>query len=251
MKRFAIIITILLLAGVSNAKTIKYTVKRGDTLSKLAKHYYNNWRKWKIIQETNNIRGTRIDIGKVLLIPDVKEFEWKDPCKQIVTERMIQLHKDAATIAKTRDAFIYAIEHASEVIDDVAPVDGFKKLEMCRWALVTAQQETNFQFAIGAAGEIGMYQFKLDTVRVVLNIYRFKDKMPTDKQLVTYLLDPAAATYIYLLHFNYLKSKYGSLRLAWKRYNGAGPYAEMYAERAMVRYREVKRIRWQKKGARK
>lgn len=56
----------------ASAKTETYTVVAGDTLTKIAKHYYGDATKWKPIWEANKsqIRNPDlIQIGQVLTIP--------------------------------------------------------------------------------------------------------------------------------------------------------------------------------------
>ncbi len=47
-----------------------YTVVAGDSLSKIAKHFYGNANKWPLIQEANQIKNPDlIHPGQVLKIP--------------------------------------------------------------------------------------------------------------------------------------------------------------------------------------
>jgi N-acetyl-anhydromuramyl-L-alanine amidase AmpD len=51
---------------------VSYTVKSGDTLSKIAKQFYNDASKYDIIAKANNITNPNsIHVGQVLQIPDV------------------------------------------------------------------------------------------------------------------------------------------------------------------------------------
>jgi hypothetical protein len=122
---------------------------------------------------------------------------------------------------------------------DFTPV---QKLEACRWALTTAHQESLFQFAIGGAGEVGMYQFKLNTVRLTGKWYNLRPMATgSDAEIVRWLLDTTQATEIFLLHYTELHRRYKGLWLAWKRYNN-GSEAAAYASKAMKRYWEVRRL---------
>lgn len=50
-----------------------YTVRKGDTLSKIASKYYGNSKKWKQIANANNIRDPKnLKVGRVLTIPKPK-----------------------------------------------------------------------------------------------------------------------------------------------------------------------------------
>lgn len=56
-------------------KAQKYTVKAGDTLWKIAKHFYNDGSKWTVIQEANKDKisdTSKIKEGTVLVIPAQK-----------------------------------------------------------------------------------------------------------------------------------------------------------------------------------
>jgi hypothetical protein len=47
-----------------------YTVKKGDTLSKIAAKFYKNSKKWKKIADANNIRDPKsLKVGRRLVIP--------------------------------------------------------------------------------------------------------------------------------------------------------------------------------------
>lgn len=48
---------------------VKYRIKRGDNLSKIAHIFYNDWSKYKIIQADNNLgSNTNLVVGDTLLI---------------------------------------------------------------------------------------------------------------------------------------------------------------------------------------
>lgn len=50
--------------------TKKYTVKKGDTLQKIAAKFYGDSRKWKVIAKRNDIKNPRkLKVGMVLKIP--------------------------------------------------------------------------------------------------------------------------------------------------------------------------------------
>ena len=56
-----------------SAEPTTYTVKPGDTLSKIARMFYGDARKYTIIQQANNITEPRhLWVGKVLVIPPIE-----------------------------------------------------------------------------------------------------------------------------------------------------------------------------------
>lgn len=58
--------------GASAGSPTTYTVQRGDTLGRIAAKFYNDARKYPIIQRANNISNpSRIWVGQVLVIPPV------------------------------------------------------------------------------------------------------------------------------------------------------------------------------------
>ncbi|MFK7929572.1 MAG: peptidoglycan-binding protein LysM [Myxococcota bacterium] len=48
---------------------IMYTVESGDTLGKVAKHYYQDASKWTEIQAANGMDGDGLDVGQALRLP--------------------------------------------------------------------------------------------------------------------------------------------------------------------------------------
>jgi LysM repeat protein len=70
--------------GASGGSLTTYTVQRGDTLSKIARQFYGNPRKYPIIQRANNISNpNRIWIGQVLAIPPVGKATAAGPAAPI------------------------------------------------------------------------------------------------------------------------------------------------------------------------
>jgi len=56
----------------NNILPATYVVKKGDTLYKISKQFYNDPNKYKIIMEANNINDpSKIQIGSTLTIPDI------------------------------------------------------------------------------------------------------------------------------------------------------------------------------------
>jgi hypothetical protein len=64
----------------------------------------------------------------------------------------------------------------------------------------------------------------------------------TDEDLVRALLDNTVAVFIYVLHISELIQKCGHTKCAFRRYNGSGPAAHIYAEAITERYIEISRI---------
>jgi len=59
--------------GAENAGPVKYVVKKGDSLIKISKMFYNDPDKYKLIMEANNIKDANlIKVGQELIIPEVK-----------------------------------------------------------------------------------------------------------------------------------------------------------------------------------
>jgi len=59
-------------SGNINELPARYTVKKGDTLYNISKHFYGDTSKYNIIMEYNNITDpSKIQIGQVLVIPDI------------------------------------------------------------------------------------------------------------------------------------------------------------------------------------
>ncbi|MDR1439596.1 MAG: LysM peptidoglycan-binding domain-containing protein, partial [Clostridiales bacterium] len=50
-----------------------YTVKSGDTLSKIAENYYSNSKLYSLIKEANGLTSDNITIGQQLIIPPKPE----------------------------------------------------------------------------------------------------------------------------------------------------------------------------------
>jgi LysM repeat protein len=52
---------------------IKHTIAKGDTYQGLARRYYKNPAKWRIIFEANGVEPSRLAIGKTIVIPPLPE----------------------------------------------------------------------------------------------------------------------------------------------------------------------------------
>jgi len=239
---FLLISTIFLLGSVcspkASAKCLQHTVIKGETLRKISKRYYKDSSHWYDIRLQNHLKRNVIRPGQQLniYIPDTND--WTIACENIFTARINRLASPGSDISARNiiDGILLANKLSGNTLTPV------QKLEACRWAIVTAQQESNFEFSIGSAGEVGSYQFKLDTVRLMGERYKILYLAEgSDKALVRILLKPIDATAIFVLHFMYLHKKYNSLWLAWRKYN-SGSEADAYASKAMQKYQRVKEI---------
>jgi hypothetical protein len=215
------------------AECITHTVKKGETLGKISEEYFESQKFWKDIKWQNDLKRNHLKVGQQIdiYIPDTKD--WKIACRALVYMRIDQLG------VSRPDSLVSAIVNG--VADMNIGGDPIVALEQCRWAITTAHQESLFQFAVGGAGEIGIYQFKLDTVRLTGKWYDMDYLQGSDAQLVKLLLDTRSATKVFLLHYIELHKRYKGLWLAWKRYNN-GSEAAAYASKAVKRYWEVRQL---------
>ncbi len=233
-----------ILAGISNgvslctskaeARCVTHIVEQGQTLGKISKQYYGDRNHWQDIKWQNNLKRNRLKVGQELGIYIPDEDDWKIACTLLIHLRLDQL--GITRPAYTTDGII------DGVIDmNMVDPDPIRALEYCRWATATAEQESMYQFAVGGAGEIGMYQFKLNTVRLTGRWYNNLYLQGDDTRLVKLLLNPQIATKIFLLHYIELHKRYKSLWIAWKRYNN-GSEAAAYASKAMKRYWKIRQL---------
>lgn len=59
--------------GGSGNKKVTYTVRKGDTLYSIAKKFYGDADRWKVIAKANDIKDPRkLKVGKVIKIPSIK-----------------------------------------------------------------------------------------------------------------------------------------------------------------------------------
>lgn len=228
----------------AQAECLQYTVQKGDSLKKVAKEYYGHKKYWLDIKYQNELKRNRLKPGQELYLYIPEETEWFSACNSIIIQRLAE--KGYSERYSEAGDILFGLKQAFRTLD----LNALEKLEMCRWAVTTAEQESMYIFSVGSAGEIGMFQTLLDTARLTLAEYNigFEDdngktmKPPTDRQLVTLLLDNKFATFIFALHFHSLREQRGSLYLAWYRYNGFGEHAKLYADKAIRRYYEIRRI---------
>ena len=227
----------------SNAKAecITYTTVKGDTLGKLAKKFYGDRQYWRDIKWQNNLKRNTlpIELELQIYIPDSKD--WKLACRNILQQRINKKKISEDKHLYIMYSTIRGLEEASNII--YPPLNSREKIEFCRFTIVTAEQESMYQFAIGGAGEVGPYQFKLNTVRMTFRSHgEYKDTYLTDKTIVKMLLGYDAATMVFVLHYyDLLKKCKGSRWCAWKRYNN-GSEASAYASKAMKRYWEIRQL---------
>lgn len=233
------LITIPWITPDSAAKCVIHIVKENETLGLISNQYYDTPDKWRNIKWQNNLRSNKIEVNQELEI-HIPDHDWIDACRDLIRQR---LHR-----VKRIDQLELLTENIPSGIILVTTVDehiqatNTEKLEMCRWAIATAEQESNFEFAVGGAGEIGMYQFKLDTARLTLKWYGINLEQD-DKSLVKMLLDEDSATWMFVLHYHYLIKRYGSMWIAWKHYNN-GSEASAYASKVVERYWQIRSLKY-------
>jgi hypothetical protein len=242
----AVVLAVTFLARDACAKCIKHTVLPRETLAMLAESYLGSAKHWREIKRNNHLRSNRIKAGTTLYIHIPDEEDFPIACRNIVLQRLRKLNKLQVDADDTAQAIINGIGLAS--IDISAKfgktVSPRELLELCYAATTTAERESAYRFTVGAAGEIGMFQFKLRTVRNTLAFYLDVDaKTLSDKDLVLLLLQPEKAAYIFVLHFYELWEKCRkNMWCTWRRYNGSGPHAHEYAGKALQRHRKVYNI---------
>lgn len=160
---------------------------------------------------------------------------WIEGCQKIAQVHMLQ---QTGQVGVT---IIAGLQLAAVTIEEkFGKVEPGMMFQLCQWALATAEQESFFRFAVGGAGEIGPYQFKLNTVRRVGNFYAV-DLGRTDREIVETLLDDTMSTYVFTLHFYQLLMKHKTLWRAWYAYN-AGKHATQYANEVTRRYKRIKQV---------
>lgn len=234
--KYFIYIFCLLLSSPAWTKCHTYVVEKGDTLYKISKKILNTPHQWYDIKLQNNLKSKKLQIGQELTIYEPTSLDWMEACEDILRQRWEQLDLQRST-SKYYE-LIDGIAAASNILEVEDPD---RLLEICRWAITTAEQESMYEFAIGSAGEVGMYQFKLDTVRLTLRWYDLQWNQ-SDKSLVSYLITTSNATMIFVLHYYELwRREKKDLWLAWRRYNN-GSEAAAYASKALDRYRRIKRL---------
>lgn len=228
------------------AKCVEHVVLPHETLSSLADLYLGSKDHWREIKRNNNLHKDRIKAGSVLyiLIPEYDDFPIA--CRNIVLQRLSRMNKLKVDKEEIAQAFIHGIGLASADISAKfgKTVSPREMLDLCYAAVTTAERESAYKFAIGAAGEVGMFQFRLRTARAELAFYL--DVSPetlTDKDLVLLLLQPEKAVYVFVLHFHRLWERCRrNMWCTWRRYNGSGSHARRYAGKAMQRHKEIYNI---------
>lgn len=227
-------ITAIILALLSPQPQTVHVVAPGDTLYLIAQDYLGDGSRWGEIQAGNNLKTTNIEVGQVLVI--TREFDWETACQDSITGRLTNLRKKSR-LPHVLDPIPNAINRVDRDLN--LAYTPMQKLKMCRYAMVTAERESMYQFAVGGVGEIGMYQFRLSTARQALSHVDRSWLEASDEKLVTYLLNYENASYVFVLHFYSLLERTDSVWHAWRRYNGAGEQARTYANNAVARYREI------------
>jgi hypothetical protein len=109
-------------------------------------------------------------------------------------------------------------------------------LYRCYITAAVTEQEGLYSFAIGGAGEIGQYQFKVETLRIATKLAGEDYKNLTHKDLVNRVLDSFSATYYFTIYFDYLlKACRGNTWCALEIYN-SGLDKKAYAASVYKRY---------------
>jgi LysM repeat protein len=222
----------------AKAGCLTYTVQKGDTLNKISQQHFGDKSYWRDIKRQNHLKSNYLKIGQELsfYIPD--DLDWTSSCKSILKQRQKALRLNRPEVPF--HGIVDGVAGAGTILGIEDPI---LLLEMCRWAITTAEHESMYKFAIGSVGEIGIYQFRLDTARLTLRRYNISNEQDlTDEYLVRLLLDTKAAATVFNLHFHTLYSRYNSLWLAWYRYNGTGDHAKEYADKIMKRYYEIRML---------
>ena len=244
-----IMIIVFLLAFIKCAKAecIQHEVKKGESLKSVAYDHYGHKKYWIDIKYQNELKRNRLKPGQVLYLFVPEEDEWFSACGNIVLRRLTE-KEYLGQLNNVTKSIINGIERAQDLLE----LDVLEKMEFCRYALATWEQESMYEdFAVGAVGEISCYQFRLETARLTLEVYSLDWKDDSDKALVGFLLDSENATWLFTLHFQYLLKRYKTLGLAWLRYNGYGEHAQIYAQRILSKYRQIRKIQpmYCKKGS--
>jgi hypothetical protein len=225
-------------ASKAKAECITYTTVKKDTLGKLAKRFYGDRNYWHDIKWQNNLKRNTLPIGIKLHMYMPGHSDWETACRNIILQRIETKRIDPNRYIFIQESTLEGIRLATDILD----FDPRQRLEACRLATATAEQESMYEFAVGGAGEVGPYQFKLNTVRMTLRPYESSDTKNNDEELVRLLLDYSVATQIFILHYYDLLGRCkGSRWCAWKRYNN-GSEAAAYASKAMKRYWEIRSL---------
>lgn len=226
------LLLVLILPASSSAICLEHEVLPGDTLPKLALHYFGDKDLWKKIAQQNAV-GTHIRVGTILRIHVEDYNDWKIECDHIL----------ASFLEKQRintDAFSPALVLGIEAAEKYVVLSSEEKLFLCKAAIATMKQESNFSYVMGRAGEIGYYQFLPKTITGVLEKNGIKINTGL-KFLKTLLRDVTFATFLFVLHFSALKEQYGVFG-AWYKYNGSGYPAKIYARTVYNKYKKVDAI---------
>jgi LysM repeat protein len=229
---------ILLLSNTAFGKCLVHIVELGETLGKISDKYFETKGKWSDIKYWNKLNRNILEIGQKLRIYIPDWYDWKSACQYVLAKRMKQLR-----VSNRLDNFIDAIPAGvSFAYQNIKMGKPYIAFDLCRYAIATAEQESYFEFAIGGAGEAGPFQFKLSTVRLTLMLYNIKLGDMSDKTIVKNLLNEMWATYIFVLHYDYLLNRCsGNRYCAWKLYNN-GRDKHIYAERALKRHDAIRKI---------
>ena len=222
----------------AKAGCLTYTVQKGDTLNKISKQHFGKKSYQRDIKRQNHLKSDYLKVGQELsfYVPD--ELDWMESCSTILRERQKALNLKRFEVPFY--GIVDGVAGAGIVLGIENPIT---LLEMCRWAITTAEHESMYKFAVGSVGEIGMYQFRLDTARLTLQEYNINSQHDlTDKYLVQLLLNTKAAATVFSLHFYTLYLRHDTLWQSWYKYNGTGDHAKEYADKIMKRYHKIRML---------
>lgn len=241
----AIVMVLTFLCKKACAGCVKHTVLPQETLSTIAETYLGNPKYWTEIKRNNKLSSKSITAGETLYVYIPETIDFDIACRNIVIQRLEKFSKipGRSIIA---NSIIHGIDLASAQISlkfgkTVSPRE---MLELCYAAVTTAEHESAYRFAVGNAGEVGMFQFRLRTMRGTLKFYTdINMSFYSDEYLVRMLLKPENAAYIFALHFYRLRERCKkSMWCTWRRYNGSGPHARKYAGKTMQRHKKIYNI---------
>lgn len=102
----------------------KYTIEIGDTLSSIAKKFYNDPTKYKEIAKANNISNSEIIyVGKELIIPDIKDKDSK------TTDFISQSNTSSNSDIKKNSSIVFTSDSLALIMPDAKPYNITKYLK--------------------------------------------------------------------------------------------------------------------------
>jgi len=215
-----------------------HIVSKGDTLASISKKYTGTTDNWFQIYNQNNLRTKTLEKNQTIHIYLPAAHTWKEACKNIIEGRCKYHNKKCNDI----ESIVLGIEEGVDVLYKeglIANNNTKTYMEFCYAAAATAEQESMFEFRVGGAGEVGMYQFKLSTLKLAILGTNSTVNL-SDRELVSMLLDTRTATLYFVTWYGFLlKTCLGYKYCAWKKYN-AGVDADSYASSVITRYYKIR-----------